>query len=50
MKNANILLDDMLNLEVCPDDITYNILIEGHCKKGNLQSEKGVMAVYVSYH
>ncbi|KAJ0042153.1 hypothetical protein Pint_18527 [Pistacia integerrima] len=55
LKNANMLLDAVLNLGVAPDDITYNILLEGHCKHGNsedfdkLRSEKGLVLDYASY-
>ncbi|KAK9904608.1 hypothetical protein M0R45_000571 [Rubus argutus] len=56
MKNANMLLNAMINVGVVPDDITYNILLEGHCKHGNpddfekLWSEKGLVLNYASYN
>uniref|UniRef100_A0A0A0L668 Pentacotripeptide-repeat region of PRORP domain-containing protein n=1 Tax=Cucumis sativus TaxID=3659 RepID=A0A0A0L668_CUCSA len=55
MKNANMLLEAMLNLGVTPDDITYNILLEGHCKNGKaedllkLRNEKGLIVDYAYY-
>ncbi|KAL0463319.1 UNVERIFIED_CONTAM: hypothetical protein Slati_0219500 [Sesamum latifolium] len=55
MKNANMLLNAMLNIGVVPDDITYNILLEGYCKNGsredvsNLRSAKGLILDYASY-
>ena len=55
MKKANILLNAMLNLGVLPDDVTYNILLEGHSRHGNpsnlkeLSAEKGMIADFASY-
>ena len=50
-----MLLDAMLNLGLVPDDITFSILLEGHCKHGSpeeielFRSEKGLITDYASY-
>jgi hypothetical protein len=50
-----MLLDAMLNLGVVPNDITFNILLDGHCKHGNavefniFNGEKGMVSDYASY-
>ncbi|KHN41055.1 Putative pentatricopeptide repeat-containing protein [Glycine soja] len=55
MKNAKMLLDAMLNVGVAPNDITYNILLDGHSKHGSsvdvdiFNSEKGLVTDYASY-
>jgi pentatricopeptide repeat protein len=55
VKNADMLLNAMLNLGVVPDDITYNILLQGHCKHGklgdfqNVKTEMGLVSDYASY-
>jgi pentatricopeptide repeat protein len=55
VKNADMLLNAMLNLGIVPDDITYNILLQGHCKHGklgdfqNVKTEMGLVSDYASY-
>ncbi|BAF14923.1 Os04g0463300, partial [Oryza sativa Japonica Group] len=53
----DMLLNAMINIGVSPDDITYNILLDGHCKHGKvtdieeLKSAKGTvpdLGVYTS--
>ncbi|CAE5957013.1 unnamed protein product [Arabidopsis arenosa] len=55
MKNADMLLDAMLNIGVVPDDITYNILLEGHHRHANASKhykqkpEIGIVADLAAY-
>jgi len=55
MKNVEMLLDVMLNLEVVPNDITFDILLDGHCKYGSsldfniFNGEKRLVSDYASY-
>ncbi|GJN02672.1 hypothetical protein PR202_ga20049 [Eleusine coracana subsp. coracana] len=50
-----MLLNAMLNIGVSPDDITYNILLDGHCKHGKvrdpeeLKSAKGMVSDFGVY-
>jgi len=49
------LFDVMLNLGVVPNDITFNILLYGHCKYGSsldfniFNGEKRLVSDYASY-